>query len=227
MNATLPKIAVGYIRGHEVTGRFMECLLDLIWYDEDTWQVLGRRIVPVMCAHYLAVGRNELVKKMLRLVPEDVSVFVILDTDNTFKPAQIMELAAAVDPVERPVVSALYWACDNLGEQVRPLVLRRRADGELTVDWDYPADQLIEVDVVGMGATAVHRRVFQDLQTEIGERWFDFDESPKGNFMPEDNAFCRRVQEMLGAKIHLHTGIQVGHVKWFEIGKRDERRKLV
>lgn len=224
MTPKLPKFAVGYIRGHEVAGRFMECVIELLLYDNQTWNILEWRVVPMMCAHYLSVGRNQLTKKMLQIIPEDVEIFVSVDTDNTFTPVEMMQLVAAVDPVERPVVGGLYWACDNLGEQVRPLVLRRRADGELNVEWEYPPDVIMEVDVVGMGLTAVHRRIYRELQVEIGDHWFDFDESAAGNFMPEDNAFCRRVQEMLGAKIHLHTGLQAGHVKMFELRKRDERK---
>lgn len=220
----LPKAAVGYIRGHQVAGRFMESLLALQAYDAQVWRVLEHRILPVNCAHYLNVGRNELVRRFLRETSPEVRVMVSLDTDQTFTPEQFMRLLALVDPVDRPIVSGLYYACDELGAQIRPVMLRRREDGLPQSVWDFPRDEMVEVDVVGMGFCAMDRGMLERYAEQAGPTWFDFDKTDRGVFMPEDNAFCARMQTLMGAKIHVHTGIVVGHLKTVELTTKDERR---
>jgi hypothetical protein len=221
----LPQAALGYIRGHQVEGAFMESLLATLTYDSHVWKVLQNRVVPTHCPHYFNVGRNNFIKQFLAETDESVEVLISLDTDQVFAPEQVMHLLALVDPVERPVVSGLYHACDNLGEQVRPLVMKRHADGGLHCEWDFPSDQLVEVDAVGMGFCAIHRQALLELREGIGEHWFDFDETARSDFMPEDDAFCRRVQEMLGKKIYVHTGIDIGHVKPCLLRATNARRK--
>lgn len=222
---TLPQVAVGYIRGHQVAGRFMESLLTTMLWDSHTWNIIQGRIIPQHCAHYLNVGRNALAKRFCDQYASECEVFVSLDTDHGFNPADVAHIVSLVDPVTRPVVSGLYYACDDLGAQVRPIVLRRKADGSLDTVWEFAANDLVEVDVVGMGFCAIHRDVLLRIRELAGDHWFDFDETEAGDFMPEDNAFCRRVTEYLGHKIYVHTGIEIGHVKTFELtGKNKQRR---
>lgn len=223
---TLPQLAIGYIRGHQVAGRFMESLLTTTLWDIGNWNVIQGRVLPQHCAHYLNVGRNALTKRFCDKFASEAEIFISLDTDHGFTPQQVMHLASLVDPVTRPVVSGLYYACDDLGEQVRPVALRRKKDGSLETVWDFPKDELVKVDVVGMGFCAIHRDVFLKIREFAGDRWFDFDETERGDFMPEDNAFCRRVTDFLGYEIYLHTGIEVSHVKTFELTGARERRRL-
>lgn len=220
----LPKAALGYIRGHEVFGRFQESLLRTLVYDAQTWQILEGRVLPVHCAHYLNVGRNTLARRWLAEMPAEVEVFVSLDTDHVFTPEQVMHLISLVSLPERPIVSGLYFACDDNGAQVRPVLLKRRNDFRLETLWDYPKDALVEVDVVGMGFCAIHRTVLEQLAEHGEGEGFDFDETPNGAFMPEDNAFCFAAQHFLGAKIHVHTGIVVGHMKTVCLTDADMRR---
>lgn len=218
---------MGYIRGHQVAGRFMESLLTTALWDIGNWNVIQGRIIPQHCAHYLNVGRNALAKRFCNRFAAEAEVFVSLDTDHGFTPQQVMQLVAMVDPVSRPVVSGLYYACDDLGEQVRPVVLRRKPDGSLETFWDYQPNDMLEVDVVGMGFCAIHRDVLLKMREFAGDRWYDFDETEHGDFMPEDNAFCQRVTDYLGHKIYVHTGIEVSHVKVFELtGRHKAKRQM-
>lgn len=221
-----PTIALGYIRGHEVAGRFTESLVDALLFDLNAWKQINGRVVKQFCAHYLNEGRNALVREFLdNPAYRDAEILVSLDTDQTFKPEQVLHLAELVDAETRPVVSGLYYACDYLGEQVRPVMLRRRADGALVSDWEFKRGTLVDVDVVGMGFCAIHRSVLERMRELAGDTWYDFDETERGAFMPEDNAFCRRVKEYLGLPIVVHTGIVVGHLKCVELTERSEKRK--
>lgn len=220
----LPQIALGYIRGHEVLGAWHESLLSTLLYDYETWNIIQGRVQPQHCAHYFNVGRNTLTRKMLNQWASECGVFVSLDCDHTFTPEQVMQLVAAVDPLERPIVSGLYYACDNMGEQVRPVILDRKENGQLESRWEFPANELVECDVVGMGFCAIAVPLLLEMRKHAGDKWFDFDETVHGDFMPEDNAFCDRAQNFLGAKVYVHTGIEVGHLKpWLVRGEHMKR----
>lgn len=223
----LPQIAIGYIRGAQISGKFAESLLRTVVYDAATWNILQARVQPQFCAHYLNIGRNALTTLMCDQWAESCPVFVSLDTDHSFTPQQVMHLVSLVDPVTRPVVSGLYFACDGQGKQVRPVMLRRNVNGDLETMWDYPENQLVEVDVVGMGFCAISVPWLLRMREHNGDHWYDFDETVHGLFMPEDNAFCARIQEFLGGKIHVHTGIVVGHEKTVLLGAEHQKQKTL
>jgi len=218
----LPQFELGYIRGGQVAGVFMESLATALIYDAQVWNVWRGRIVPVKCAHYLNVGRNQVVAQFCDRYAAECPVFVFADTDHKWTPPQLMRLVACCTP-ETPIVSALYWACDEEGQQVRPVLLRRQADESLVTDWEYPADAMFERDVVGMGLCAIRTDLLLGMGDQTGDRWFDFDHTRDGTFMPEDNAFCRRAQER-GAKIYVHTGIRIGHLKEALFESEDQKR---
>lgn len=213
----MPQIAAGYIRGHQVAGEFMESLLAAQLHDQHVWNMLKGRIIPTPCPHYFNLGRNQLTAAFCDQYGNECDVFVSLDTDHAFLPAQLWEIAALVDPVERPIVSALYHACDDNGRQVRPIILRRQPDESLKTVWDFPPNQLVECDVVGMGFCAISAPWLLRMRASIGDHWYDFEENARGDFMAEDDAFCFRMQQYLGAKIFVHTGIQIGHMKTVEL----------
>lgn len=223
----LPQIALGYIRGANVSGNFAESLLRTVVYDAATWNILRARVQPQFCAHYLNIGRNALMALMCDQWATECSVFVSLDTDHKFTPQQVMHLVSLVDPDTRPCVSGLYFACDGQGRQVRPVMLRRQANGDLDTMWEYPENELVEVDVVGMGFCAISVPWLVRMRELNGARWFDFDETVHGKFMPEDNAFCERLQAFLGGKIYVHTGIVVPHEKTVLLGAEHQKQKTL
>lgn len=221
----LPETVIGYIRGTMMHSRFSESLLEAVIHDLGFLNVIKNRVVAQHCEKYLNIGRNKLVKKVVEQYAAECGVFVSLDTDHPFTPGQLMEIISLVSD-DHPVVSALYYAADDDGQQVRPLMLRRRADGTLETMWQFPRNELVEVDVIGMGFCAMKMSVLTDLREELGDTLYNFDETSGGHFMIEDDAFCRRVQEYLALPIYVHTGICVGHVKPFEVNATHERRKV-
>jgi hypothetical protein len=205
-------------------GEFSESLLRTVLYDLETWGIIKGRVLPVVCSHYLNRGRNQLTQRYCDELAAHAEVFVSLDTDQVWVPPQVMHLVSLVDPVHSPIVSGTYWACDELGEQIRPVVLKRNSDATTSSVWDLPENTLMECDVVGMGFCAIHRDVLMNMRKVYGNRWYDFDETNAGKFMIEDDAFCARAQAM-GYKIHVHTGIDVGHIKPCELRAKHARKK--
>lgn len=204
----------------------MESVIKALLYDMRMWKIIQGRVVPIHCPHYFNIGRNQLHRKFIEAFSHECKVFVSLDTDHAWTPEQLMELIAHVDPIDRPIVSGRYYACDDLGAQVRPVAMRRKPDGSLESVWDMPKDQLVEVDVVGMGFCAISTELLLGMSKHDDYHAFDFDMTGRGDFMPEDNAFCQRAQQLMGAKIYVHTGIDIGHIKPFELRAEHERQKV-
>ena len=90
---------------------------------------------------------------------------------------------------------------------------------------DYPENQLIEVDAVGMGCCLIKTEVlkhfvcdremqYEDGHKEIKKVSYAFEPMPAPDSdqfaMGEDVAFCKRVQDA-GYKIYVDTGLQCAH----------------
>jgi len=84
----------------------------------------------------------------------------------------------------------------------------------------------VEVSMVGTGCIAIRRKVIEDkkmhypsddLEDGDSPPIFKFHKKSNGSYLSgEDEDFCVRAKR-LGYKIVLHTGIEVGHVRFFDI----------
>ncbi len=207
---------------------FGECMRDFVVADHtpSKQHPQGRRLVAdrwfSLCwPPYPNTGRNLLTARFLDTTPRSVNLCGWLDDDMEFEPWQLPELAALVHPVERPIVSALYFA--HNGEErgkARPLVIT-----DTGTQWDYPRDQLVRVRRVGMGCCFIAREWLEDWRREHGDTWFDYIGHGKADgFQLEDSAFCDRMTQF-GASIWVHTGIIVGHLKLKRIGRFDHESR--
>ena len=85
---------------------------------------------------------------------------------------------------------------------------------------EYPANALIEVDVVGAGLLLIHRSVIERLppiDPEIGRAWFSWRVDrqhllPPGEGMSEDFCFCKQVRDKLKIPIVVDTSVVAAHV---------------
>lgn len=90
----------------------------------------------------------------------------------------------------------------------------------------YPANSLIEVDLVGSGCLLLHRSVLEALppiDPQRGKRWFDWRVDmagilPQGEALSEDFALCLHARRTLGLKIIVDTGVQCRHVGYSQAG---------
>jgi hypothetical protein len=84
-----------------------------------------------------------------------------------------------------------------------------------------PQDRIVEVEWVGFGCVAVHRRVFEDILTKVAgvksstkDKAHEFFTPVKGGDEGEDMAFCHRAKQA-GHPVFLDLGVHCGHIGKF------------
>lgn len=147
-----------------------------------------------------------------------------MDTDISLQSYDVLDqLIACADPVERPIMSALYFGYMNNNNIVPVWYGRDPLDGRI-VNLTKFGSGVQQVGVVGMGCCVIHRSVFEKFGTRYaksGWLYFGHDRAP---WQPEadvwnditafgeDNCFCHRCNE-LGIPIHGNGSIVVQHRK--------------
>lgn len=225
------QVMLGYLHpGHEAHC-FSASMRELMFYDATHGQhVVSHRfgIAPKETgAAHIHAGRNELARVLLD--QEDAGWLLMIDADMGFAPDTVERLLAVADPIDRPVVGALAFAQKSDGSG--PLYARRyrmcptlykmhETDTEVGFVplFDYPRDQLVEVDATGAACLLVHRSVLDRITRESPHRPFDQVTVPKGpggrTEFGEDMSFCLRAR-MVGASIHVDTSVKTTHDKGF------------
>lgn len=115
-----------------------------------------------------------------------------------------------------PIVSGVY--CRRSPPAGIPVMIRKGV-------WvtQYPANTLIEVDLVGAGCLLIHHSVLRKLPAQQhGHHWFDWRVDlqsilPRDDCVSEDFAFCQHARKH-GYKIMVDTSIQCKHVGFAEAG---------
>ena len=153
---------------------------------------------------YIDDSRNHLARWFLN--ETDYDKFLSLDSDISFVPQDLAQLAADLDD-GLECVSGCYY---NVFEGVlKPVV--KFLDARLT-----PAqsdDPIMEVDKVGAGFVMVTREVLEKMAATYDEPspWF-YEPVVDGEHLGEDFGFCHRVHE-IGAKVHIDLRVQLSHYK--------------
>ena len=134
-----------------------------------------------------------------------------LDSDIIPPPDAILKLLAH----NQPIISGLYC---RRSPPVGVPVMQRPPGQWIT---QYPANQVIDVDVVGAGCLLIRRDVLEKLppqRPEAGKHWFDWRVDTQGcpitNGIPpmsEDFTFCLHAKKM-GYPILVDTSVVCRHV---------------
>lgn len=90
----------------------------------------------------------------------------------------------------------------------------------------YPANTLMEVDLVGSGCLLIRRDLLEalpPLDPQRGKKWFDWRVDmagilPQGEALSEDFALCLHVRRTLGVKVMVDTSVQCRHVGLSQAG---------
>ena len=182
------------------------------------------------CRNVINQG-NILTDKVLRCnfceidVPEPLTPDWLwwLDTDMGFKFNVLDCLLESADPVERPIISALYFGRMN-GDNLGPVWYGRdEKDGRIENLSSFSSG-LNRIGVCGMGCCLIHRSVFEkfgDKYAHTGFLYFGRDTAPwqprsgmNNDITPfgEDNCFCYRCNQ-LGIPIYGNADIRINHLK--------------
>ena len=156
-------------------------------------------------------ARNEITWAVLADAPDVTHLFWV-DSDMIFGPDALTRLLAH----DLDFVGGL---CFDRRHPYKP-VISRYFDPSWGFDpkthgwlFDYPQDQVIDVDATGGAFLLVKRRVFEKIRETEGKgdpAWRKWWERKPGTGLSEDLSFCERVQEA-GFKIRVDTGIDIGH----------------
>ncbi len=149
--------------------------------------------------------------------------FWFVDTDISFQSYDVLyQLLSYADPVERPIVSALYFGYMDNGAIV-PVWFGLTPDKRIEKIKSFSSG-LNKLGVVGMGCCIIHRSVFEKFGTKYahtGWLYFGHDTAPwipeaaiENDMTPfgEDNCFCHRCNQM-DIPIYGVGGIVVEHRK--------------
>ncbi len=222
-------VSIGFIHPGDWSAVFGKALMNLSMYDNaNSQRIVGHNrayIDQETGAGQLHNGRTSVVRAFLDDSLADWLWFI--DADMGFAPETVDRLLAVADPTDRPIVGGLCFAQkhDGFGDhgalryRLTPTVYRMyETDDEVgfVPIFDYPRDQVIEVDATGAACFLVHRTVLEDLRTIHGDKWFSLISLPKGKNgfteFGEDMSFFLRAKAA-GFPVHVDTGVQTTHDK--------------
>lgn len=221
-----PSVAVAFVHGSHDVAIFHTCLRNMLDHDREH----GHHIADVIdfeSSPRIAAGRNRLVSEFLELGHD---VMLMLDTDMLMPRDLVQRLLKHFDPVERPIISGLYFGGRLHGKQ-NAHIYRLTPEGTgldsiegLTGPGEWGG--LVPVHAAGAGCLMMGRQCLERIGTEYSDSGFPwFVEGrgavggDQGRDIGEDIAFCLRALN-LGLPIHADTSTILGHAK---VGVIDER----
>lgn len=154
----------------------------------------------------IEAARNAMVEEAMSYAPGFTHVLFV-DADMVF-PRMALQVLLHHD---KDIVGGLYF---NRRPPFPPLVMRANdpswfSEESLLGHWyDYPKEQLVEVDATGCGFLLVKMEVFKSLYSgdPASPGWFD-----KLPGLGEDFSFCVRAIEK-GFKVFVDTQLKLGHI---------------
>lgn len=221
-------VLLGYVSGGWARTEFMNSVLNAVSGPESDPSIGG--VISSSAGPLVALGRNLLVRQFLS---HDKEWLCSVDTDIVFAPDAIGRLRKVADAVERPVVSALYhvfWEGERIPAAYKASVSDNGAltlnhlnytemAGDVYVEGDGEPNPVERIDAAGAGFLLVHRSVFERIEAKAGGQPCWFREAViDGKDHGEDISFSLRCAGA-DAKIFLHTGVQVGHIKSAMLGR--------
>lgn len=150
---------------------------------------------------------------------------LMVDTDMVFAGDALDRLVAAADPVKRPLLGALCFSQNGAADPYPVMYELGKADnGSLafTRYTTWPQDTCQRVSATGAAFLLMHRDALKRIEkvsNDPAAPWFR--ESAIGaplSLMGEDMTFCLRAAAA-DIPVHVHTGVQVGHMKPVMLGK--------
>lgn len=226
------KVQIAYLHATRVSHSWHSSMMRLMIHDIAGAQVVGGPPHEIRTdSGGLVEGRNLAVSTFLDETDDEWLFFV--DTDMGFQADALDRLLAAADPTERPVVGGLCFALREFkgdgkgGRRVMPAPTlyrwaRKPDTGHIgfSTIWDVPVDQVTRVAGTGGAFLLIHRGALQRVRERFGDQWFDHVRYADGRPVSEDLSFCWRLH-LVGAPVHVHTGVQVTHHKEFWLDAQD------
>lgn len=210
-------VVIGWVHPGTVTAAFMDSVLRTIAFDRGN----GNRLLGwngVQCSANISSGRNELVKWFLA---SPAQWLMCIDTDMIWSPDAVHALLAVASE-DRPIVGGLCFGMEPDTGQIFPTLYDITGEAgsvEFIRYEEYPENTLMPVMGTGAAFLLLHRKALERVRDEKfsdAYPWFQ-ERELDGKRIGEDLAFCMRAGS-LGIPVHVHTGVQIGHLKTHPIG---------
>jgi GT2 family glycosyltransferase len=210
-------LVIGYCHGGTVRAEFCASLLTVAMEGPAPLDA----VLTYASGPNISTARNKICDDFLRR--QRAPWLLMVDTDMVFAADAPARLIAAADPLGRPIAGALCYGQDD-GDAYPTMYELGEKDGALAFSRlaTWPEDSCVRVAATGAAFLLTHRTALEAIAAKSGDAaapWFR--ESPVGAplaLMGEDMTFCLRAGAA-GIPVHVHTGVQVGHMKPVMLGK--------
>ena len=235
---------IGWIYPDDVAGPFLSSVCRTMM-DDANLDLKQRRFcrpeggyLNISSGPMIVASRNRLVKEFLENFPQ-AQWLVTVDADMCWGQNHVHRLIDEAEAHDFGVLGGLCFAASRQIASLYPTiyVVEGLAEGtempKLKRVIDYPEDAIVECDATGAAFTAIHRDVLLAIfnrtrYMDMGDEstalnphpWYAEIYTPTGGYYGEDLSFCLRARQE-GAKIGVHTGIEIGHVKPRILGPRE------
>lgn len=222
-------IVIAYVHPGVVRAEFCRSLVNTVARGGDyVHATLGRQSGP-----RIASARNDLVGEYLSDHSRRAPWLLMVDTDMVWSDDAPRRLVEAADPKTAPIVGGLCFAESELPEATDGMLptmyelVHDSADGEAAFAryTEWPEDVLFPVAGTGAAFLLMHRDALKRVASGWGGKgpdlnypWFREGTLGPRRQLGEDLTFCLRAQSA-GIPVHVHTGVQVGHMKTHMLGK--------
>jgi len=208
---------IGYCHPGTVRAEFCESLLATVMEGKTPLDA----VLTYASGPNISTARNLIADDFLK---RPTPWLLMVDTDMVWAADALDRLIEAADPAERPLLGALCYS--PAAGETRPTMyeITQKESGELAFAHreTWPENSCVQVTATGTGFLLMHRDALEKIAASSGDiaaPWFR--ESAVGaplSLMGEDMTFCLRAGAA-GIPVHVHTGVQVGHMKPVMLGK--------
>lgn len=212
---------IAYVHGSTVAAEFCASMIELVM----TCRTPVDTVLTLGSGPNISCARNKVVDDFL--TRQKAPWLWMLDTDMVFAPDALDRLVVAAHKYTRPLLGALCYSQNDGAADPYPTMY------ELTEDTpsgdpgfrrlaSWPEDTCVRVSATGAACLLMHRDALVKVAKSSGDisaPWFR--ESGIGaplSLMGEDLTFCLRAG-LAGIPVHVHTGVQAGHMKPVMLGK--------
>lgn len=145
----------------------------------------------------------------------DLDWLLFVDSDIVINHEAFRLLWDNRNAITHPVISGVYFISLEMNKTLPaplPCIFTKGQDGKNQPIHPLPINELIPIDVAGLGFTLMHKSVAHKLREAYGNTTFQI--TIGDNHVSEDVSFFYKLKE-LGIPVYAHTGAVVQHSKRF------------
>jgi len=184
---------------------FVQRLFEFIDYNQKFFNIK----VFVETLYLIDEARNILTEKAKSMQEKPDYVFYI-DCDTIFKSDSLIKLVEA----DKDVISGMYF---QRQKPYMPCVFKEDEHKTACFNTNYKPNSIIEVDFVGAGSLLIKMEALEKISYPY---FYILRDNATHSTIGEDIVFCSKLRNV-GYKIHLHTGVLLGHIGGYCIDATD------